>query len=138
MPPYVIAIEFALIISICFHRQSISVEAVDEVFQTKMMEMLSETGRNEVVVGWYHSHPGMGCFLSGVDIEMQHGFERLHKRSVAVVVDPIQSVRGKVSSAYHNLATLHSNDVHFVTFQGCHRCIPFRRHDGNGCFPASS
>ena len=26
---------------------------------------------NEVVVGWYHSHPGFGCWLSGVDINTQ-------------------------------------------------------------------
>lgn len=27
--------------------------------------------RPEVVVGWYHSHPGFGCWLSGVDINTQ-------------------------------------------------------------------
>ena len=36
----------------------VSVEAVDPVFQTKMLDMLKQTGRNEMVVGWYHSHPG--------------------------------------------------------------------------------
>ncbi|KAJ2656024.1 multicatalytic endopeptidase [Coemansia sp. RSA 1199] len=49
-----------------------------------------------VVVGWYHSHPGFGCWLSSVDIGTQQGFERLNSRAVAVVIDPIQSVRGKV------------------------------------------
>jgi len=94
--------------------------------------------RPEMVVGWYHSHPGFGCWLSGVDINTQqacparpppprrgaalpaagvlHGsaqrlqlvspcralclrrqsFEALNQRAVAVVVDPIQSVKGKV------------------------------------------
>lgn len=47
---------------------SVTVEAVDPVFQTKMTEMLKQTQRNEVVVGWYHSHPGFGCWLSGVDV----------------------------------------------------------------------
>jgi len=74
----------------------VSVEAVDEAFQTDMMEMLNQTGRNESVVGWYHSHPGFGCWLSGVDINTQASFENLTKRAVAVVVDPIQSVKGKV------------------------------------------
>ncbi|PRQ21645.1 putative proteasome endopeptidase complex [Rosa chinensis] len=40
------------------------------------------TGPPEMVVGWYHSHSGFGCWLSG--------------RAVAVEVDPIQSVKGKV------------------------------------------
>jgi proteasome lid subunit RPN8/RPN11 len=53
-------------------------------------------GRPEMVVGWYHSHPGFGCWLSGVDINTQQSFEALSERAVAVVVDPIQSVKGKV------------------------------------------
>lgn len=24
-----------------------------------------------MVVGWYHSHPGFGCWLSGVDVNTQ-------------------------------------------------------------------
>jgi 26S proteasome regulatory subunit N11 len=74
----------------------VSVEAVDPVFQTKMLEMLKQTGRPEMVVGWYHSHPGFGCWLSGVDVNTQQSFEALNQRAVAVVVDPIQSVKGKV------------------------------------------
>eukprot|EP00708_Paratrimastix_pyriformis_P003578 GAFH01002362.1.p1 GENE.GAFH01002362.1~~GAFH01002362.1.p1 ORF type:complete len:360 (+),score=75.34 GAFH01002362.1:146-1081(+) len=74
----------------------VSVEAVDYVFQQKMLEMLRQTGRTETVVGWYHSHPGFGCWLSGVDMNTQQSFEKLDPRAVAVVVDPIQSVKGKV------------------------------------------
>jgi 26S proteasome regulatory subunit N11 len=74
----------------------VSVEAVDPVFQMKMLDMLKQTGRPEMVVGWYHSHPGFGCWLSGVDINTQQSFEALSSRAVAVVVDPIQSVKGKV------------------------------------------
>jgi len=74
----------------------VSVEAVDPVFQTNMLEMLKQTGRPEMVVGWYHSHPGFGCWMSGVDINTQTSFEQLNPRAVAVVVDPIQSVKGKV------------------------------------------
>ncbi len=35
-------------------------------------------------------------YLSGVDINTQQSFEALSERAVAVVVDPIQSVKGKV------------------------------------------
>ncbi|AHY75791.1 AQG_2a_G0017400.mRNA.1.CDS.1 [Saccharomyces cerevisiae] len=74
----------------------VSVEAVDDVFQAKMMDMLKQTGRDQMVVGWYHSHPGFGCWLSSVDVNTQKSFEQLNSRAVAVVVDPIQSVKGKV------------------------------------------
>lgn len=66
-----------------------------------------------MVVGWYHSHPGFGCWLSSVDINTQQvhtssnvigmishsplqSFEQMQSRCVAVVIDPIQSVKGKV------------------------------------------
>jgi len=75
---------------------TVTVESVDHVFQQKMVDMLKQTGRPEMVVGWYHSHPGFGCWLSSVDINTQQSFEQMQNRCVAVVVDPIQSVKGKV------------------------------------------
>ena len=75
---------------------NVSVETVDEMFQSQMLEMLKQTDRLEDAVGWYHSHPGFGCWLSGVDINTQQSFEKLEIRNIAVVVDPIQSVKGKV------------------------------------------
>ncbi|WVZ58739.1 hypothetical protein U9M48_008979 [Paspalum notatum var. saurae] len=85
----------------------VSVEAVDHVFQTNMLDFVSvfpvslvSLGCSylvpEMVVGWYHSHPGFGCWLSGVDINTQQIFEALNPRAVAVVINPIQSVKGKV------------------------------------------
>jgi len=76
------------------HGTGVSVEAVDPVFQTDMLAMLEQTQRKEQVVGWYHSHPGFGVWMSGVDMNTQKSFEKLNERCVAVVVDPIQSVKG--------------------------------------------
>ncbi|KAI9834142.1 MAG: 26S proteasome non-ATPase regulatory subunit 14 [Phylliscum demangeonii] len=86
----------------------VSIEAVDYVFQKTMMDMLRQTGRPEPVVGWYHSHPGFGCWLSSVDINTQQSFEQLTPRAVAVVVDPIQSVKGKVVIDAFRLISPHS------------------------------
>eukprot|EP00760_Papus_ankaliazontas_P004568 PhM_4_TR11961/c0_g1_i1/m.30965/K03030/PSMD14, RPN11, POH1; 26S proteasome regulatory subunit N11 len=74
----------------------VSVEAVDPEYQAAMLGKLEQVGRPEKAVGWYHSHPGFGCWLSSVDVNTAQSFEQLNKRSVAVVVDPIQSVKGKV------------------------------------------
>ena len=88
----------------------VSVEAIDPVFQTKMLEMLSQIGFDETVVGWYHSHPGFGCWLSGVDINTHQSFENLNKRCIAVVIDPIQSVKGKiVVEAYRLFSQFYRN-----------------------------
>jgi len=57
----------------------VSVEAIDYVYQQAMLDMLKQTGRMEMVVGWYHSHPGFGCWLSSVDINTQQVRTRTHK-----------------------------------------------------------
>merc|ERR1711916_329721 len=82
----------------------VSVEAVDPVFQTNMLEMLKQTGRSEMVVGWYHSHPGFGCWLSGVDVNTQKSFEALNERAVAVVVDSIQALVHGLNRSYYSIA----------------------------------
>lgn len=60
------------------------------------MDLMSETGRKESAVGWYHSHPSMGPFLSSTDVEMHRTFMKLNNRFVAIVVDTVQSRRGSV------------------------------------------
>lgn len=73
-----------------------TVEAIDPAFQTEMLDCLEKTGRTEHVIGWYHSHPGFGCWLSQTDCSTQQEFEKLNERCLAVVVDPVQSVKGNV------------------------------------------
>ena len=51
-------------------------------------EKLHRQGRSEYIVGWYHSHPGFGCFLSSIDVETQVGLQRMFPQCVALVVDP--------------------------------------------------
>lgn len=94
----------------------VTVEAVDPVFQTKMMDILKATGRHEAVVGWYHSHPGFGCWLSSTDVSTQAEFEKICKRAVAVVIDPIQSVKGKVViDAFRNISNLSLGEPRITT-----------------------
>ena len=49
----------------------------------RLAAIVSSPCRPEMVVGWYHSHPGFGCWLSGVDVNTQQSFEALNQRAVA-------------------------------------------------------
>ena len=40
------------------------------------------------IVGWYHTHPGYGIFMSDVDILTQHKLQQFSPYIVALVVDP--------------------------------------------------
>ncbi|KAJ4487667.1 JAB1/Mov34/MPN/PAD-1 ubiquitin protease-domain-containing protein [Lentinula aciculospora] len=54
-------------------------------------------GRPENLVGWYHSHPGYGCWLSGIDVTTQMNNQKHTDPFVAVVVDPNRTMTaGKV------------------------------------------
>jgi proteasome lid subunit RPN8/RPN11 len=46
-----------------------------------------------VVVGWYHSHPGYGCFLSKTDVATQRAMFS-GAAHVALVVDPVKEEAG--------------------------------------------
>jgi COP9 signalosome complex subunit 5 len=35
-------------------------------YMVTYLENLKKMGRLENVIGWYHSHPGYGCWLSGI------------------------------------------------------------------------
>ncbi|KAF1969075.1 Mov34-domain-containing protein [Bimuria novae-zelandiae CBS 107.79] len=54
-------------------------------------------GQPENAVGWYHSHPGYGCWLSGIDVNTQKTQQTFQDPFVAVVIDPDRTVSaGKV------------------------------------------
>jgi len=57
----------------------------------KLMEMYP----NEecVIVGWYHTHPGFGIFLSNMDLFIHHNFFT-QKWHIALVLDPHAKVSG--------------------------------------------
>ncbi|KAI8838423.1 JAB1/Mov34/MPN/PAD-1 ubiquitin protease-domain-containing protein [Chytriomyces cf. hyalinus JEL632] len=57
-----------------------------------------EVGRLENVIGWYHSHPGYGCWLSGIDVSTQMLNQQFQEPFCAVVIDPNRTISaGKVS-----------------------------------------
>lgn len=40
------------------------------------------------IVGWYHSHPGHGLFLSQTDLQTHMGFHQFTPYAVSLVADP--------------------------------------------------
>lgn len=52
----------------------------------------------ENAIGWYHSHPGYGCWLSGIDVSTQMLNQNYQEPFVAIVIDPVRTVSsGKVN-----------------------------------------
>jgi COP9 signalosome complex subunit 5 len=58
-------------------------------FMVEFTELNEQTKfSNESVCGWYHSHPGYGCWLSGIDVETELLYQSHQDPFVAIVVDP--------------------------------------------------
>ena len=65
-------------------------------YMPAFLQAAREAGQMENAVGWYHSHPGYGCWLSGIDVATQAAHQVLDPY-VAVVIDPDRTISsGKV------------------------------------------
>lgn len=58
------------------------------------LDLCRAQGRKENVVGWYHSHPGYGCWLSGIDVETEAMQQTYQDPFLAVVIDPDRTISG--------------------------------------------
>ncbi|KAJ2854939.1 COP9 signalosome catalytic subunit rri1 [Coemansia erecta] len=66
-------------------------------YMVQYLEQNQASGHNEPAIGWYHSHPGYGCWLSGIDVETQMANQRHQEPFLAVVIDPKRTISaGKV------------------------------------------
>ncbi|MHA1271149.1 MAG: hypothetical protein ACTSPY_15250 [Candidatus Helarchaeota archaeon] len=64
---------------------NIHAEITDE---RALIDYLEKHKMKKVQVGWYHSHPNLGCFLSNIDILTQKYWQKINNRMVALVIDP--------------------------------------------------
>jgi len=66
-------------------------------YMASYIESSKQVGRLENAIGWYHSHPGYGCWLSGIDVSTQMEHQLYEDPFVAIVIDPIRTISaGKV------------------------------------------
>ncbi|KAI9795752.1 MAG: COP9 signalosome catalytic subunit rri1 [Piccolia ochrophora] len=75
------------------------VNAQDEAneYMPAYLQSARDAGQLENAVGWYHSHPGYGCWLSGIDVATQMTQQNYLDPFLAVVIDPDRTISaGKV------------------------------------------
>ncbi|KAJ6620644.1 JAB1/Mov34/MPN/PAD-1 ubiquitin protease-domain-containing protein [Mycena sp. CBHHK59/15] len=66
-------------------------------YMVEYIQGSEKAGRLENAIGWYHSHPGYGCWLSGIDVNTQLNNQKFQDPFVAVVIDPNRTISaGKV------------------------------------------
>ncbi|KAL1838040.1 hypothetical protein VTJ49DRAFT_3113 [Mycothermus thermophilus] len=60
-------------------------------YLVEYLSLCRDESRQENVIGWYHSHPGYGCWLSGIDVATQQ-LQQMQGPMVAIVIDPDRTV----------------------------------------------
>jgi len=92
---FVVVDSFALPVEGTETRVSAQNEAYE--YMVQYLEKSQDAGRREVIVGWYHSHPGYGCWMSGIDCSTQMHNQTFQDPFLAVVIDPHRTMAaGKV------------------------------------------
>ena len=61
------------------------------VYSMNYLDLMEKVGRGHKYIGWYHSHPGFGCWLSGIDCNTQKYMQTMNKTWFALVVDPYRT-----------------------------------------------
>lgn len=69
----------------------VNAQAEGYEFMVQYLQGLKNLGHNEDIIGWYHSHPGYGCWLSGIDVSTQSLNQQFQDPYLAVVIDPTRS-----------------------------------------------
>lgn len=70
------------------------VNAMGEAYEymVQYLDSLHSVGRKDSILGWYHSHPSYGCWLSRIDVETQRQNQTFQDPFLAIVVDPNRTV----------------------------------------------
>jgi 26S proteasome regulatory subunit N11 len=92
---------------------SVSVKFDNQGFE-KLFASLDDAGFDYVVVGWYHSHPGYGCFLSETDVKT-HGDIFVSPHQVAIVIDPL-NFNIEAFLLRNNIGEIHQFKVYWDTW----------------------
>jgi proteasome lid subunit RPN8/RPN11 len=64
--------------------------SINDVDMALLAEELAERGAGEVIIGWHHTHPGLGVFMSGTDVSTQSRYQAFFPEAIAMVMDPVK------------------------------------------------
>ena len=63
---------------------------LNESIMAQIAEELEKYREKLTIVGWYHSHPGLGAhFMSSTDVQTQKVYQSYFPKAVALVIDPV-------------------------------------------------
>ncbi|MBN1802377.1 MAG: hypothetical protein JW891_12775 [Candidatus Lokiarchaeota archaeon] len=87
------------------HATDVQLDAKHYGFIEQIQEKLDQEKRGYYIIGWFHSHPGLGLFFSYVDLINQLGFQARNEDSIGLVFDHTLLGKKKVEQIGDNRLT---------------------------------
>ncbi|MFX1392668.1 MAG: hypothetical protein ACFFAH_03755 [Promethearchaeota archaeon] len=69
------------------HSTDVQLDNKHYVFIAEIEDKIYEEGKGRYIVGWFHSHPGLGLFFSYIDLINQIGFQGKNENAIGLVFD---------------------------------------------------
>ncbi|UCG01497.1 MAG: Mov34/MPN/PAD-1 family protein [Candidatus Heimdallarchaeota archaeon] len=82
------------------HGTNVNTQINDPQSMVRVYNEIKSHNKNQLILGWYHSHPSYGAFMSQTDYETQVRYQRLGARNsqitapIALVIDPTKISSG--------------------------------------------
>ncbi|MFW9906239.1 MAG: hypothetical protein ACFFFH_18105 [Candidatus Thorarchaeota archaeon] len=82
------------------HGTNVNAQINDPQSMVRVYNEIKSNNKNQRILGWYHSHPSYGAFMSQTDYETQVRYQRLGARNsqitapIALVIDPTKISSG--------------------------------------------
>ncbi|MFX1284869.1 MAG: hypothetical protein ACFFB5_14505 [Promethearchaeota archaeon] len=76
------------------HGTNVNTQIHDPQSMVRVYNEIKSHNKNQIILGWYHSHPSYGAFMSQTDYKTQVRYQRLGARNsqitapIALVIDP--------------------------------------------------
>ena len=103
-------------------------------FMAQHIEACESVQRPENICGWYHSHPGYGCWLSGIDVGTQTLYQRHQEPFIAIVIDPKRTMSaGKVEiGCFRTYPDSHIEKIEKAGREGSKSMVPAEKTEEFG------
>jgi len=78
------------------------------------------------IVGWYHSHPGFGVFISDIDMRTQMKLQQFSPYIVSLVIDPTRNEIGFFTANMHTKSPVLISEEYTHMFNPGEEAIPLK------------
>lgn len=95
---------------------ALKASSVNVKFNEGTLGSISERVGSRIIVGWVHSHPGYGCFMSSTDLKTQKSYFS-KPFNIAGVFDPTKKEKGEMLKRFYKLEGDNYREIPFAVFK---------------------